>query len=121
MEQWVRHGLDLPQYVPAFTAHSISVSDFPLLIADDAAALREELQVGSKLHRAKIVRAIQRLILGLGSVPSPPSDVSCRPVTASAGTPLCDQPDSSVLLTWQQPDVEVPLSTPTSDFVFKTT
>ena len=44
--------------------------DFPSLIADGGELLKSELGVKSVLHREQIIRAMKRLVLGLGSVPS---------------------------------------------------
>ena len=38
------------------------------------------LQISSKLHRQQLVRAMKRVILGLGAVPSSPRDLQCRQV-----------------------------------------
>lgn len=49
-------------------------------------------QISSKLHRQQIMRALQRMILGLGSPPSAPRDLSCRPIS-------CD----SIAVSWKKP------------------
>lgn len=46
--------------------------DFPSLIADGGEPLYTELGIKSKLHREQIVRAVKRLLLGLGDLPSKP-------------------------------------------------
>jgi len=52
VERWVRHGLEFPQYAEAFAANAITALDFPALVADHGAALREDLRVtsGRSLH-----------------------------------------------------------------------
>ncbi|KXZ44899.1 hypothetical protein GPECTOR_61g852 [Gonium pectorale] len=80
---WVRHGLGLPQYAEAFRNHSITALDFPMLIESDGRVLAEELGVISSFHRQRLVRAIKLQILGLGTPPSEPQDVSCE---AAAGS-----------------------------------
>ena len=73
--RWVRHGLNFPQYAERFMSHGITLLDFPALLADDGAALREELGVESALHRAKLTRALKRQLLQLGRSPGEPTDV----------------------------------------------
>ena len=73
--RWVRHGLNFPQYAERFMSHGITLLDFPALLTDDGAALREELGVGSALHRAKLQRALKRQLLQLGRSPGEPTDV----------------------------------------------
>ena len=73
--RWVRHGLNFPQYAERFMSHGITLLDFPALLADDGAALREELGVESALHRAKLTRALKRQLLQLGRLPGEPTDV----------------------------------------------
>ena len=50
--------------------------DFPLLVNDGGATLRDELGVTSNLHRQQILRGIRRIILGMGQPPSAPQVVS---------------------------------------------
>ena len=38
------------------------------------------LQITSKLHRQQLVRAMKRVILGLGAVPGMPQDLQCKQV-----------------------------------------
>lgn len=38
------------------------------------------VQITSKLHRQQLVRAMKRVILGLGAVPSTPQDLQCKQV-----------------------------------------
>ena len=64
-----------PQYAEAFGENAITALDFPELIANDGAVLREDLGVKSTFHLGKIVRSLERQILGLGSPPSEPLDV----------------------------------------------
>ena len=54
VEDWVTHGLNLPQYAGAFRRNAITALDFPLLVADGGAALRSDLGVTSKLHQAQV-------------------------------------------------------------------
>ena len=41
------------------------------------------LQITSKLHRQQLVRAMKRVILGLGAVPGMPQDLQCTQVSVS--------------------------------------
>lgn len=69
--EWVAHGLRLPQYAAAFLDAGVEAEDFPLLLDPDAGALllENDLGVGSALHRAKITRAMRKLVLGIGGRP----------------------------------------------------
>ena len=49
--------------------------DFPVLVADGGRILEHELGVKSKLHREQLIRAFKRVILGIGTAPSPPKVV----------------------------------------------
>ena len=82
--RWVRHGLNFPQYAERFMSHGITLLDFPALLADDGAALREELGVESALHRAKLTRALKRQLLQLGRSPGEPTDVRAAVVAEDA-------------------------------------
>ena len=84
VERWVRYGLEFPQYAEAFAANAITALDFPALVADHGAALREDLRVTSGLHHGKLVRALKRQILGLGSVPSEPLGVRAGAINGTA-------------------------------------
>eukprot|EP00884_Botryococcus_braunii_P022435 jgi/Botrbrau1/8876/Bobra.50_2s0031.2 len=90
--EWIKHGLGLPQYVDNFRANAITSLDFPILVNDGGETLRNDLGISSKLHRQQIIRAIQRMILGLGSPPSAPRDLWGKPLT-------CD----SIAVSWQIP------------------
>ena len=57
----------------------MQVLDFPLLVNDGGATLRDELGVSSNLHRQQILRGIRRIILGMGQPPSVPQVGSCVP------------------------------------------
>ena len=46
--------------------------DFPSLIANGGELLDTELGIKSKLHREQIARAMKRLLLGIGELPSGP-------------------------------------------------
>ena len=84
VERWVRYGLGFPQYAQRFEDNAITALDFTALIANDGAALREDLGVVSGLHHGKLMRALKRQILGLGSLPSDPMDVTARAINATA-------------------------------------
>lgn len=84
VELWVRHGLGFPQYAEAFGENAITALDFPELIANDGAVLREDLGVKSTFHLGKITRALKRQILGLGSPPSEPLDVRAVAINHTA-------------------------------------
>ncbi|PSC72400.1 catechol O-methyltransferase-like [Micractinium conductrix] len=92
VEEWVTHGLNLPQYASAFKANAITALDFPFLAADGGAALEADLGVASKLHQQQILRGLKRLMLGLGRLPSAPLQLSCTAANQSA-----------VRLSWQPP------------------
>lgn len=49
---------------------------------DDVTEMRA-LQITSKLHRQQLVRAMKRVILGLGAVPGMPQDLQCTQVWVS--------------------------------------
>ena len=51
---------------------------------EDGQALREDLGVTSGLHHGKLMRALKRQILGLGSLPSEPLDVRAGAINATA-------------------------------------
>ena len=92
VELWVRHGLRFPQYAEAFGANAITALDFPALIADGGAVLREDLGVRSAFHLGKIVRSLKRQILGLGAPPSPPRNVRAARINATAVAVAWDPP-----------------------------
>jgi len=46
--------------------------DFPTLVADGGEVLRSDLGVTSKLHHEQLVRALKRVMLGIGTPPFPP-------------------------------------------------
>ena len=56
--------------------------------------LSAPLQVASKLHRQQIIRAIKRIILGFGEMPSLPLVSSPRLLL-----PACQQPSRPLLTT----------------------
>ena len=62
---WIEHSVLLPQLSDRFRAHGVSSMDFPVLIENDGLALETDLGITSKLHRAKIVRAIKMKLLGI--------------------------------------------------------
>ena len=70
--EWVAHGLRLPQYASAFLEAGVEAEDFPLLLADAGALLEHDIGVTSALHRAKITRAMRKLVLGIGGLPAAP-------------------------------------------------
>jgi len=82
--RWVRFGLSLPQYADAFSDNAVTALDFPVLVADHGAVLRDELGVKSGLHHGKILRALKRQILGLGAPPGAPTNVRAVAVNATA-------------------------------------
>lgn len=60
VEDWVSHGLNLPQYAAAFRQAAITALDFPFLVSDGGASLQAELGVVSKLHQLQV----RMLVLG---------------------------------------------------------
>ena len=82
--RWVRFGLSLPQYSDAFSDNAVTALDFPVLVADHGAVLRDELGVKSGLHHGKILRALKRQILGLGAPPGTPTNVRAAAVNGTA-------------------------------------
>ena len=53
--------------------------DFPLLASDGGHTLEHELGVKSNLHQEQLTRALKRVILGIGTPPSPPQVIEYRP------------------------------------------
>ncbi|KAG2492414.1 hypothetical protein HYH03_009357 [Edaphochlamys debaryana] len=94
VHDWLRHGLGLPQYAEAFRSHSITPLDFPVLVQGNGRVLEAELGITSYLHRQKLVRAIRRQILGLGTPPSEPLHLTCASPPSSGGR---------VAVRWQVP------------------
>ncbi|CAD7700966.1 unnamed protein product [Ostreobium quekettii] len=84
MAEWVRHSLQLPQYVQAFQENAITAEDFPLLVMDGGATLENDLKVKSELHRRQIQRNLNRLMLGIGRPPAQPQALQCT-VDTSCG------------------------------------
>ena len=84
VERWVQYGLGFPQYAKAFESNAITALDFTALIADNGASLREDLGVTSGLHHGKLMRALKRQILGLGSLPSEPRDIRADVINGTA-------------------------------------
>ena len=82
--RWVQFGLSLPQYSDVFSDNAVTALDFPLLVADHGAVLRDELGITSGLHHGKILRALKRQLLGLGRVPGAPTRVRAVAVNATA-------------------------------------
>ena len=82
--RWVRFGLSLPQHADAFSDNAVTALDFPLLVADHGAVLRDELGVKSKMHHGKILRALKRQLLGLGKPPGSPTRVRAVALNATA-------------------------------------
>lgn len=93
VERWVRYGLGYPQYAERFATNAITALDFPALIADDGQALREDLGITSSLHQGKLTRALKRQILGLGSLPTEPTEVHAGAINATA-----------IAVQWSPPD-----------------
>lgn len=54
-----------------------------MLVADNGATLESDLGVKSKLHREQLMRALKRVILGIGAPPSTPK------VRPTASIPTC--------------------------------
>lgn len=75
--EWVAHGAELPQYSAAFRRNAVTVEDLPLLINDGGRLLESEFGVASPLHRAKLLRLMKALVLGLGQLPSAPLQPAC--------------------------------------------
>ncbi|KAJ7551972.1 hypothetical protein O6H91_06G036800 [Diphasiastrum complanatum] len=78
--EWIKHGLELPQYAEAFKNNSINGLDFPSLIENGSWTLATELGVSSPLHCKKITYAIVRQIFGYGAPPGPPRNMTCNPL-----------------------------------------
>jgi len=77
--RWVQFGLSLPQYAEAFSQNAITALDFPFLLADHGATLKEDLGIKSVLHRGKISRAL-KLQVRLGAfLPIRHAARFCRP------------------------------------------
>lgn len=69
---WVKHGLQLPQYALSFEHNAIAWDDFILIIRDSDQILEDDLKIFSKLHKRKIIKGMKSLVLGLGDLPSAP-------------------------------------------------
>lgn len=68
----------------------MQVLDFPLLVNDGGATLRDELGVTSNLHRQQILRGIRRIILGMGQPPSAPQvGLKCGIIQTAQTQLLC--------------------------------
>lgn len=92
--RWVKFGLSLPQYAEAFSENAITALDFPFLLAEHCAALKEDLRIKSSLHRGKIARALKLQLLGLGAPPSSPTKVRAVAVNATAVAVQWTPPDT---------------------------
>jgi len=73
---WVEHAVQLPQYAPAFRSNAIVGSDFPWLLEKNGDMLLNDVGVKSELHRNKLLRCIRMVVLGIGHVPSAPSELT---------------------------------------------
>eukprot|EP01025_Chloroclados_australasicus_P045442 TRINITY_DN4974_c0_g1_i3.p1 TRINITY_DN4974_c0_g1~~TRINITY_DN4974_c0_g1_i3.p1 ORF type:complete len:718 (-),score=57.28 TRINITY_DN4974_c0_g1_i3:1340-3493(-) len=103
---WIKYGLGHEQYVSTFEKNAISPLDFPALLRDDGLLLQQELGINSQLHRTQIVRAMQRQILGLGEVPSPPTSLSClckKGVQLDVGQYQKYVREDQIVLIWNEP------------------
>ena len=87
VENWVQHGLGLPQYREAFVDNGVSVLDFPLFLEDEA-LLTEDLGIRNRLHRQQIIRAMRSLVFGIGHRPAALMGVSHRAAEGQRGTTI---------------------------------
>ena len=86
---WVEHAVQLPQYAGAFRKNAIVGSDFPWLLEQEGAMLRDDVGIVSELHRRQILRGIRMVVLSVGSV-----------VNAPQGLLAESHADGLVLLQW---------------------
>lgn len=56
------------QYAEVFTSNAVTVEDFPLMINDGGKILEKEFGISSALHKQKILRALKRQVLALGTI-----------------------------------------------------
>jgi len=85
VSDWISHGLSLPQYQMAFKLQGVTPLDFPMLVEGGGRLLEAELGVASPLHQQRILRAMQRKMLGLGREPSAPAAVACHTSAPDGG------------------------------------
>eukprot|EP00232_Nephroselmis_pyriformis_P020067 CAMPEP_0182900354 /NCGR_PEP_ID=MMETSP0034_2-20130328/28784_1 /TAXON_ID=156128 /ORGANISM="Nephroselmis pyriformis, Strain CCMP717" /LENGTH=406 /DNA_ID=CAMNT_0025034555 /DNA_START=152 /DNA_END=1369 /DNA_ORIENTATION=+ len=92
VSEWVRYGIKLPQFADAFLQEAVTTEDFPTLLTDPS-LLEEELGVTGTLHKQQILRAVKKVILGLGNKPTVPRSLTsaaedCGRVAVVWNTPL---------------------------------
>ncbi|WIA19292.1 hypothetical protein OEZ85_003927 [Tetradesmus obliquus] len=100
--EWITHSLGLPMYAEAFRDNAITVHDFPMLVSNGGQLLQAELLVVSLLHRQKIIRAMQRQMLGLGAEPGPIPHLSCNSTTTTSSSSSSSS-SSIVQCIWRPP------------------
>ena len=93
VERWVRHGVELPEHSAAFHEAGYTLLDFPKLLANDGAALRD-LGVVRTVQRERLMRSMKRQLLHVGKTPSKPRRVRAKLVGAD------------VQVTWLKPKNE---------------
>ena len=70
---WVEHGVQLPAHVAdAFRMNAVTGYDFAELIELDGQALSMDLGIDRAVYKKKLVRSMQMLLSGVGSVPERP-------------------------------------------------
>lgn len=93
VERWVRHGVELPEYATAFHEAGYTLLDFPTLLVNDGAALRD-LGVVRSPQRERLMRSMKQQLLHVGKTPSKPRRVRAKLV------------GDDVQVTWLQPKNE---------------
>jgi len=89
VSEWVVHAVQLPNEVGGvFLDHLVTGYDFPELVDHGGEAIESELGITKASYRKKIMRHINARMLGIGTVPTAPSNFrhtleSCSTVSLS--------------------------------------
>ena len=89
VSEWVVHAVQLPNEVgDVFLDHLVTGYDFPELVDHGGEAIESELGITKASHRKKIMRHINARMLGIGTVPTAPTNFrhtleSCSTVSLS--------------------------------------
>jgi len=89
VSEWVVHAVQLPNEIGGiFLDHLVTGYDFPELVDHGGEAIESELGITKASHRKKIMRHINARMLGIGTVPTTPSQFrhtleSCSTVSLS--------------------------------------
>lgn len=70
VKEWIIHSVQLPEHVgKKFLENGVTGYDFPELVENDGALLRDDVGISKPAQRKKILRQINARLLGIGSVP----------------------------------------------------